>query len=52
MRRVVVTGFGMISPLGNDVNSTWQNLVSGQSGISPIDHFDVSTFPTKFAGLV
>jgi 3-oxoacyl-[acyl-carrier-protein] synthase II len=52
MRRVVVTGFGMISPLGNDANTTWENLVSGQSGVSHIDHFDVSTFPTKFAGLV
>jgi len=52
MRRVVVTGYGMLSPLGNDSESTWQNLLQGKSGISNIEHFDTSAFPTKFAGLV
>jgi 3-oxoacyl-[acyl-carrier-protein] synthase II len=52
MRRVVISGLGMVSPLGNDAHTTWQNLILGQSGINLIDHFDVSTFPTKFAGLV
>ena len=52
MRRVVVTGYGMLSPLGNDSESTWQNLLLGKSGISNIEHFDTSTYPTKFAGLV
>ena len=52
MRRVVVTGYGMLSPLGNDAETTWQNLLLGKSGIDTIDHFDVSQYPTKFAGLV
>jgi len=52
MRRVVVTGYGMLSPLGNDAESTWNNLLAGKSGIDFIDHFDVSNYPTKFAGLV
>ncbi|GLX76794.1 3-oxoacyl-[acyl-carrier-protein] synthase 2 [Thalassotalea insulae] len=52
MRRVVVTGYGMLSPLGNNADTTWQNLLAGKSGIDTIDHFDVSHFPTKFAGLV
>ncbi|WP_286268804.1 beta-ketoacyl-ACP synthase II [Thalassotalea hakodatensis] len=52
MRRVVVTGFGMLSPLGNDAQTTWQHLLAGKSGIDTIEHFDTSSFPTKFAGLV
>jgi 3-oxoacyl-[acyl-carrier-protein] synthase II len=52
MRRVVVTGLGMLSPLGNDPQTTWQNLLLGKSGISNIDHFDTSEYQTKFAGLV
>ncbi|OKY25447.1 beta-ketoacyl-ACP synthase II [Thalassotalea sp. PP2-459] len=52
MRRVVVTGFGMLSPLGNDAQTTWQQLLAGKSGIDTIEHFDTSSFPTKFAGLV
>lgn len=51
-RRVVVTGMGMLTPLGNDVQSSWQQLLSGQSGISLIDHFDTEAYSTKFAGLV
>jgi len=51
-RRVVVTGLGMLSPVGNTVESTWNALRAGQSGISLIDHFDTSAFATRFAGLV
>ncbi len=52
MRRVVVTGLGMLSPLGNSPESTWQNLLLGKSGISDITHFDTQQYPTRFAGLV
>jgi len=49
-RRVVVTGLGMLTGLGNDVESTWAGIVAGRSGISLIEHFDTSNFPTRFAG--
>lgn len=52
MRRVVVTGIGLITPLGGDANSTWNNLIAGKSGIAKIDRFDVSDLPAKIAGLV
>ncbi|MGJ8692561.1 MAG: beta-ketoacyl-ACP synthase II [Thalassotalea sp.] len=52
MRRVVVTGLGMLSPLGNTPEQTWENLLLGNSGISNIDYFDTTEFPTRFAGLV
>jgi len=52
MRRVVITGLGMLSPLGNSPESTWQNLLLGKSGISDIKHFDTSEYPTRFAGLI
>lgn len=52
MRRVVVTGLGMLSPLGNTPEATWENLLLGKSGISNIDHFDTTEYTTKFAGLV
>lgn len=48
-RRVVVTGLGVISPLGNDLASTWEGIVAGRSGIGPITHFDVSEYPTRIA---
>ncbi|NIG88001.1 beta-ketoacyl-ACP synthase II [Serratia symbiotica] len=51
-RRVVVTGLGMLSPVGNTVESTWNALLAGQSGISLIEHFDTTAYATKFAGLV
>ncbi|MGF6189614.1 beta-ketoacyl-ACP synthase II [Serratia sp. 2723] len=51
-RRVVVTGLGMLSPVGNTVESTWKALLAGQSGISLIDHFDTTAYATRFAGLV
>ncbi len=52
MRRVVVTGMGMISPLGLGVDVNWQRLVAGQSGIQQIDRFDTSELASKIAGLI
>jgi 3-oxoacyl-[acyl-carrier-protein] synthase II len=49
LKRVVVTGLGAITPLGNDVETTWQNAKQGVSGAGPITHFDASQFKTKFA---
>jgi 3-oxoacyl-[acyl-carrier-protein] synthase II len=51
-RRVVVTGFGIVSCVGNDVETAWQNVVEGNSGISTIDSFDTTGFTTTIAGLV
>ncbi|HXG27717.1 MAG TPA: beta-ketoacyl-ACP synthase II [Nevskiales bacterium] len=51
-RRVVITGLGLVSPVGSTVKEGWENILAGRSGIVPITGFDVSTFPTKFAGLV
>jgi len=51
-RRVVITGLGIVSPVGNDVPTAWRNIVAGVSGIGPITHFDASTFPTRIAGEV
>jgi 3-oxoacyl-[acyl-carrier-protein] synthase II len=51
-RRVVITGLGLISPVGNDVETGWSNLVAGRSGIGEITRFDTSTFPTRIAGEV
>ena len=51
-RRVVVTGLGLISPVGNSVEEGWKNIIAGVSGIAPITRFDVSTFPVQFAGEV
>jgi 3-oxoacyl-[acyl-carrier-protein] synthase II len=52
MRRVVVTGLGLVTPLGADVETTWQNLIAGKSGIGPITRFDVSDYKAKIAGEV
>ncbi len=54
MRRVVITGIGMVSPLANGALATWDKLISGQSGIKPInsDRFDVSDLPCKIAGMI
>lgn len=51
-RRVAITGLGVVSPLGHDVDSTWANLMAGQSGISEIRQFDASAFPTYIAAEV
>ena len=47
-RRVVITGLGSITPLGNSVDVFWKNIKSGQSGAGPITVFDASRFKTKF----
>jgi 3-oxoacyl-[acyl-carrier-protein] synthase II len=52
MPRVAVTGLGAITPVGNDVETTWQSLVAGKSGIGPITTFDTETYKVKIAGLV
>lgn len=49
LKRVVVTGMGAVSPLGNDVKTTWDNALKGESGAGPITHFDASLFKTQFA---
>ena len=49
LKRVVVTGLGAITPLGNDVTSTWDAALAGKSGAAPITHFDASLFKTQFA---
>ena len=49
LKRVVVTGIGMVTPLGNDVSTTWSNLLEGKSGAAAITHFDASKFKTQFA---
>jgi len=51
-RRVVITGLGLISPVGNSVEEGWRNIVAGVSGIAPITRFDASSFPARFAGEV
>jgi 3-oxoacyl-[acyl-carrier-protein] synthase II len=51
-RRVVVTGLGIISPVGSTVKSAWDAIVRGESGIGPITKFDVSAFPVRFGGSV
>jgi len=51
-RRVVVTGMGILSPVGNGLDSSWDGIVNGRSGIGPITHFDASAFPTRIAGEV
>ncbi|MGR6542006.1 beta-ketoacyl-ACP synthase II [Paenibacillus tundrae] len=52
MERVVITGMGIISPLGNDVETFWNNLVQGKSGISLIDTYDMTQYKSKMAGVV
>ena len=49
LKRVVVTGLGALTPIGNNVSEYWTNLLSGQSGAAPITHFDASNFKTRFA---
>ncbi|MDE5875248.1 MAG: beta-ketoacyl-[acyl-carrier-protein] synthase II, partial [Muribaculaceae bacterium] len=49
LKRVVVTGLGAITPIGNDVKTAWENAVNGVSGAGPISHFDASKFKTQFA---
>ena len=51
-RRVVITGLGMLSPVGNNVSDSWKNILEGKSGAKPITKFDVSNFETTFAATV
>ena len=46
-RRVVVTGFGMITPVGNNAQESWTNILNGVSGIQAVEGFDTSEYPTK-----
>jgi 3-oxoacyl-[acyl-carrier-protein] synthase II len=52
MARVVVTGLGAVTPVGNSAESTWEALKAGRSGVGPITTFDASTFPVQIAGMV
>ena len=52
MRRVVVTGLGLVTPLGDGVDVNWRRLVRGESGLRAIDRFDVTDLPSKVAGMV
>lgn len=52
MRRVVVTGLGLVTPLGNGVETSWKRLISGESGIRRIDTFNIEDMPSKIAGLL
>jgi 3-oxoacyl-[acyl-carrier-protein] synthase II len=49
-RRVVITGLGIVSPVGNDIATAWDNIVSGRSGIAKVERFDTTTFPVHFGG--
>ena len=51
-RRVVITGLGMLSPVGNNVSDSWKNILEGKSGAKPITKFDASNFETTFAATV
>lgn len=51
-RRIVITGMGLVTPLGHDIETVWANLLACVSGIGKIEHFDASTFPTTFAAQV
>jgi 3-oxoacyl-[acyl-carrier-protein] synthase II len=52
MKRVVITGMGLVTALGHTVEATWEALCQGRSGIRPISHFDASAYPVRFAGEV
>ena len=51
-RRVVITGLGMVSPVGLNVADSWANILAGKSGIAPLTHFDVSEFSVRFGGSI
>jgi 3-oxoacyl-[acyl-carrier-protein] synthase II (EC 2.3.1.41) len=48
-RRVVVTGLGILSPVGNSIEESWSNILNGKSGVANINYFDTSAFDTHFA---
>ena len=49
LKRVVVTGLGALTPIGNNIDEFWDNLIIGKSGAAPITYFDTEKFKTKFA---
>jgi 3-oxoacyl-[acyl-carrier-protein] synthase II len=51
-KRIVITGLGIVSPVGNTVQTAWSNIIAGRSGIGPITRFDAASFPTRIAGEV
>ena len=51
-RRIVITGLGVVSPVGSTVPKVWEAILKGESGIGPITRFDVSAFPVRFGGQV
>ncbi|MEH6562934.1 MAG: beta-ketoacyl synthase N-terminal-like domain-containing protein, partial [Marinobacter sp.] len=51
-RRVVITGMGMLSPLGNDVASSWEGILAGRSGIGMIDRFDATDYSARIGGAI
>ncbi|HSW11505.1 MAG TPA: beta-ketoacyl-ACP synthase II [Solimonas sp.] len=51
-RRVVVTGLGIVSPVGNTIDSAWESILAGRSGIGPIEYHDVSAYTTRFGGMI
>ncbi len=51
-RRIVITGLGLVTPVGNTVADSWDAILAGKTGIAPISHFDVSQFPVKFGGSI
>src|SRR5947207_15722938 len=51
-RRIVVTGLGVVSPVGSTVKAAWDAILRGQSGIGPVTRFDVSAFPVRIGGQV
>jgi 3-oxoacyl-[acyl-carrier-protein] synthase II len=51
-RRVVITGMGLVSPVGGQLDTAWRNVCEGDAQIGPVDHFDASTYPTRIAGTV
>lgn len=52
MERVVITGMGVVSPIGNNIKTFWNNLINGKSGISLIDTFDITNHKSKIAGII
>ena len=52
MRRVVITGIGLVTPLGANAEASWSNLLLGESGIKPVQNFDVTDLPAKIAGTI
>ena len=51
-KRVVVTGLGILSPVGNEIETAWKSILEGKSGIGMIDTFDTSAYTTQFAGML